>query len=105
MDAVAERASQVVKVIAAQRGGEEVPEWTWLAAVDVEFMEALTEVITAAFSYGDDGAARSDSLSTREKELVAVALFAAQRDADRLRVHLKRALERGASPAEIVDVL
>lgn len=85
-----------------QRDGRLAAVFEFLDGLDPEFLRAYNEVAVLNFNYGDAGKGRA--LDARVKELIAVALLACVRGETTLQ-HMRRALEQGATPREIVEAL
>jgi alkylhydroperoxidase/carboxymuconolactone decarboxylase family protein YurZ len=88
-----------------QRGGREEPAWTWLAQFDPGYMDAYNTLAQRAFGYHGDGSEDPCVLSPKVRELIGIGILAGQRDWERLPHHLRRVLELGATPREILDAL
>lgn len=70
-----------------------------------ELMAHFYEVMKIARLEGDREAAPDVALGPKWRELVTVAILATLRSSDGLRMHIKRALDLGATPNEIVETV
>lgn len=94
-------ADKVAAEIRAQRPGRDVAHWELLAEHDPEFASHFNELIARAFSSGEGR--EHAALPVKTKELIAAAVLASQHNAERLPVHLRRALAEGATEREAVE--
>ena len=75
------------------------PEWKYVAANDPDFMESYN-------AYYRDALARDEGLAIKYRELVALGILAYRGVWEGALVnHIKRALEHGATKAEILGAL
>lgn len=72
------------------------PEWEMAAEVDPEFMQAYNEVYKRCLK-------EEKALPLKYRELIASAIIAFRGEPDSLYLHLKRAMEFGATKEEIFE--
>lgn len=95
-----DRASQLVERIRSRLGTPAVsPHFLRLAKWDPDYLESyLTMVIEGT-------EAREGQLSRKVKELITLAVCAALMNWNGTRVHIRAALDNGASPREVLEAL
>lgn len=93
----------LIERIKTARGGREEHIFSWLAWRHTALMDAIDRYHTAAFGYEpqDPNAA----IDRKTRELIGVAVLAAQRDWERFPIHLRHVLDLGATDAEVVESL
>jgi alkylhydroperoxidase/carboxymuconolactone decarboxylase family protein YurZ len=87
-----------------QREGREEEAFSYLARNFPEYMEPLNQIHVLVNSYAPPPPGSNFTMTVKEQELVAAAVLAAQRDWERFKPHVRRALQH-ASMAEIAQVL
>lgn len=97
--------AQLADQMIQQRGGREDPVWTWMATNDPGYMAAYNRTTQSAFGYYGDGSEDPHVVEPKTKELIAIAVLAAQRDWERFPNHLERLLDLGATDKEVLEAL
>ena len=95
-------ANELLQTMRAQRRGRLVPAFEFLAGIDPDLLEAYNNLTVLNFSYPP--ATESRVLEAKIKELIAIALLASVHG-DTTRLHIRRALELGATEREIAETL
>ena len=94
--------SKLLAKMRRQRGGSVHPVFEYLDGKDPEFLKAYNELAVLNFNYGES--AKGRALSSKLKELIAVALLASVRG-DTTGQHIQKALAHGASKREVIEAL
>lgn len=80
------------------------PEVEMAVRMDPRFMAAYKELFDQVFLYHEEDEGRA-ALSGRHRELIVVALLAQRGRLDHVVVHIRRAMELGASAQEVLEAL
>lgn len=98
------RIDALVALMQEQRDGREEEAFTYLARNFPEYMEPLNEIHVLVNSYAPKPEGSKFTLGVKEQELIAAAVLASQRDWERFKPHVRRAMQH-ASMEEIAQVL
>ncbi len=99
-----EHIDSLVALMKEQRNGREEEAFTYLATHFPEYMEPLNRIHVLVNSYAEPPAGSAFTLTVKDQELIAAAVLAAQRDWERFKPHVRRAMQH-ASMEEITQVL
>jgi alkylhydroperoxidase/carboxymuconolactone decarboxylase family protein YurZ len=90
------RKRKLLSEVAALRPDRQVSRWAYMAEFDVGYVEAFNELYRVVHS--------TRVLPKKYRELI-ISVLLASRLAERLPTHLERALDAGASEAELLEAL
>jgi alkylhydroperoxidase/carboxymuconolactone decarboxylase family protein YurZ len=91
-----ERKKKLLGEVEALRPDRQVSRWAYMAEFDVDYVAAFNELYRVVHS--------SRVLPAKTRELI-ISVLLASRLADRLGTHLERALDAGATEAELLEGL
>ena len=97
MDAKEQRKAEVLAKLRASRPDGHVPaQWQYVAGIDPDYLEASNQTYVHLMT--GDGA-----LPLKFKEMIVACLLAARSYGERVPLHVERAMNAGASEAEILE--
>ena len=94
----------LIALMKEQRSGREEEAFTYLATHFPEYMEPLNRIHVLVNSYDQPPEGSAFTLTVKNQELIAAAVLAAQRDWERFKPHVRRAMQY-ATMEEIAQAL